>query len=228
MKTLRLLILLFFTHFVISQTEGLKDSTIKVQDSVTIKEYIIEEVTVTDEFETKLTKEEKDQIKLLHRRVLVVYPYAKLTADRLVQLNTTLDKLKSEREKKKYFKIVEKYLNEEFEPRLKKLSTKQGQILIKLINRQTGETAFNLIKKHKNGWKAFWSNNTASLFNIDLKREYKPTTVPEDYYIETFLNKCFEEGKLNKQEAAKPISEWELNAIWNEANRKRKQETLNR
>jgi len=70
-------------------------------------------------------------------------------------------KLKTQKEKKKYFKLVEKYLNEEFEPKLKKLSRKQGQILVKLIYRQTGKTTFDLIKDYKSGWKAFWSNNTA-------------------------------------------------------------------
>ena len=78
------------------------------------------------------------------------------------------------------------------------MSQKQGQILIKLIHRQTGITTYDLIKEYKSGWKAFWSNKTARLFNIDLKREYDPMEVPEDYYIETFLNQCFEEGKITK------------------------------
>ena len=56
-------------------------------------------------------------------------------------------KLKTEKKKKKYFKIAEKYLNDEFEPKLKKLSQKQGQILVKLIHRQTGQTTFDLIKR---------------------------------------------------------------------------------
>ena len=100
----------------------------------------------------------------------------------------------------------EPFLNEEFEPKLKKLSRKQGQILVKLINRQTGKTTFDLIKDYKSGWKAFWSNNTAKLFNIDIKKTYDPMEVPEDYYIETYLQRCFDEGKLVKQEAKKPIS----------------------
>ena len=58
-------------------------------------------------------------------------------------------KLKNDRDKKKYFKIVEKYLAEEFEPRLKKLSRKDGQILVKLIHRQTGTSTFDLIKEYR-------------------------------------------------------------------------------
>lgn len=198
---------------------GISDTIEYIQDSDTIKEIVIEEVMVSDEYSIKLTKEEKEQLKLLQKRVRVVYPYAKLTAEKLVQINTTMAKLKTEKERKKYFKIAEKYLNDEFEPKLKKLSQKQGQILVKLIHRQTGITTFDLIKDYKSGWKAFWSNKTAQLFNINLKKEYNPMEVPEDYYIETFLIKCFAEGKLVKQPAAKPINEDELTENWIQKNR---------
>ena len=198
---------------------GISDTIEYIQDSDTIKEIVIQEVMVSDEYSIKLTKEEKEQLKLLQKRVRVVYPYAKLTAEKLVQINTTMAKLKTEKERKKYFKIAEKYLNDEFEPKLKKLSQKQGQILVKLIHRQTGITTFDLIKDYKSGWKAFWSNKTAQLFNINLKKEYNPMEVPEDYYIETFLIKCFAEGKLVKQPAAKPINEDELTENWIQKNR---------
>lgn len=202
---------------------GISDTIEYIHDSDTIKEIVIEEVMVSDEYAIKLTKEEREQIKLLEKRVRVVYPYAKLTAEKLVQINTTMAKLKTEKEKKKYFKIAEKYLNDEFEPKLKKLSQKQGQILVKLIHRQTGQTTFDLIKDYKSGWKAFWSNKTAQLFNINLKKEYNPMDVPEDYYIEMFLIKCFAEGKLIRQAAAKPINEDELTENWVQKNRARVQ-----
>lgn len=202
---------------------GILDTIEYIHDSDTIKEIVIEEVMVSDEYAIKLTKEEREQIKLLEKRVRVVYPYAKLTAEKLVQINTTMAKLKTEKEKKKYFKIAEKYLNDEFEPKLKKLSQKQGQILVKLIHRQTGQTTFDLIKDYKSGWKAFWSNKTAQLFNINLKKEYNPMDVPEDYYIEMFLIKCFAEGKLIRQAAAKPINEDELTENWVQKNRARVQ-----
>lgn len=207
-------ILLFGFSLVQAQEKTKTDSLAIEQDTSYIKEIVIEEVLVTDAHTEKLTKEEKEQILLLQKRVRVVYPYAKLTAEKLVNINATMDKLKTNKEKKKYFKLVEKYLNEEFEPKLKKLSQKQGQILVKLIDRQTGQSTYDLIKNYKSGWKAFWSNNTAKVFNIDLKKKYNPMEVPEDYYIETYLIKCFEEGKLVKQEAKNPISETELIENW--------------
>jgi hypothetical protein len=217
-------IFLFSFSFISAQEgegSGVSDTIVYIQDSDTIREIIIEEVSITDENKVKLTKEEREQIKLLERRVRVVYPYAKLTAEKLTQINTTMAKLKTQKEKKKYFKLVEKYLNEEFEPKLKKLSRKQGQILVKLINRQTGKTTFDLIKDYKSGWKAFWSNNTAKLFNIDIKKTYDPMEVPEDFYIETYLQRCFDEGKLTRQEAKKPISESELILNWSLKNKEK-------
>ncbi len=219
------LIFLFNATILFAQEEegsGVSDTIVYIQDTDTIREIIIEEVSITDESNVKLTKEEREQIKLLERRVRVVYPYAKLTAEKLTQINATMAKLKTQKEKKKYFKLVEKYLNEEFEPKLKKLSRKQGQILVKLINRQTGKTTFDLIKDYKSGWKAFWSNNTAKLFNIDLKKTYDPMEVPEDFYIEKYLQRSFDEGKLVKQEAKKPISESELILNWSIKNKEKK------
>ena len=200
---------------------GVSDTIEYIKDSDTIREIIIEEVTISDENTIKLTKAEREQIKLLEFRVRVVYPFAKLTAEKLMQINATMAKLKTPKEKRKYFKLVEKYLNDEFEPKLKKLSRKQGQILVKLINRQTGQTTFDLIKNYKSGWKAFWSSNTAKLFNIDLKKSYEPKEVVEDFYIESYLQRAFDEGKLAKQEAKKPISESELRLNWAAKNRQK-------
>ena len=200
-----LIVLFLFNFSLLSAQEdegsGVSDTIVYIQDTDTIREIIIEEVSITDESKVKLTKEEREQIKLLERRVRVVYPYAKLTAEKLTMINATMAKLKTQKEKKKYFKLVEKYLNEEFEPKLKKLSRKQGQILVKLINRQTGKTTFDLIK--------------------DLKKTYDPMEVPEDYYIETYLQRTFDEGKLIKQEAKKPISENELQLNWSIKNKEK-------
>lgn len=162
----------------------------------------------------KLSPEEQKQFQILQNRVYKVYPYAKLASDRLTALNKGMARLNSNREKKKYFKIVEDYLNNEFEDRLKKLSRKQGQILVKLIHRQTGITTYELIKTLKSGFKAFVSNTTANLFDISLKTEYKPYEVNEDYLIETILVRAFESGRLLNQTPANPVDYDNLMEHW--------------
>ncbi|WPO78167.1 DUF4294 domain-containing protein [Flavobacterium sp. KACC 22761] len=183
------------------------------KDSILGDTIELPEIIITKE---KLDPEAQKQFLILQNRVYKVYPYAKLAADRLTALNKGMARLNSNREKKKYFKIVEDYLNNEFEDRLKKLSRKQGQILVKLVHRQTGITTYDLIKTLKSGFKAFVSNTTANLFDISLKKEYNPYEVNEDYLIETILQRAFESGRLVNQKAANPVDYNDLMAKWEE------------
>ncbi len=68
----------------------------------------------------------------------------------------------------------------------------------------------------KSGWKAFWSNNTARLFDLNMKDEYEPFDDLEDFYIESILIKAFNTSRLQKQNPAKPIDLAELSATWKE------------
>ena len=181
----------------------------KIEENDTIVP--LEEVVV---YRQKLSPTEKKEFQLLQNRVYKVYPIAKIAADRLTVLNKSMDKMKTNREKKKYFKIVEDYMENEFTGQLKKLSRKQGQILIKLIYRQTGYTTFELIKDYKSGWKAFWSNNTAKMFDINLKTKYAPYEVNEDFLIETILDRAFVRGRLVNQKPANPIDIDQLYDFW--------------
>ena len=183
-----------------------------LEENDTITEPILlEEVVI---FKEKLDPESKKQFLLLQNRVYKTYPFARIASDRLTAMNKTMDKLKTAKEKRKYFKIVENYMENEFTAQLKKLSRKQGQILVKLIHRQTGTTTYDLIKDYKSGWKAFWSNNTARVFDINLKTGYAPYNVNEDYLIETILFRAFNRGRLVKQEPAFPIDYDDLSDFW--------------
>lgn len=205
-------ILLLLTSFM-SNAQITNDSIIKKDVVIEENDTIVplEEVVV---YKHKLSSVEKKEFQLLQNRVYKVYPIAKIAADRLTVLNKNMDKMKSNREKKKYFKIVEDYMENEFTGQLKKLSRKQGQILVKLIHRQTGFTTFELIKDYKSGWKAFWSNNTAKLFDINLKIKYAPYEVNEDFLIESILDRAFVRGRLVNQIPANPVDIDELYDYW--------------
>jgi len=189
-----------------------KKETVNDENDTIVKDPILlEEVIV---YRSKLTPTEKKEFLLLQNRVYKVYPFAKAAAERLTILNKNMDKMKTNKEKKKYFKIVEDYMENEFTGQLKKLSRKQGQILVKLIHRQTGYTTFELIKDYKSGWKAFWSNNTARLFDINLKTKYLPYEVNEDFLIESILDRAFTRGRLTPQKPATPVDIDELTDYW--------------
>lgn len=185
------------------------------QDTIINDKVLLEEVIID---KRRLSLEDKKAFLILQNRVFKVYPYAKVASEKLIAMNSNLDKLTNKKDKKRYFKIVENYLENEFTDKLKKLSRKQGQILVKLINRQTGKTTFDLIKDYKSGWKAFWSNNTARVFDINLKKKYDPLIENEDYLIETILQRAFLEGRLINQKGVLEYDILELDDVWRSKN----------
>lgn len=184
-------------------------------DSIPQYGITLKEVVVFQPLRFK-TREELKRYILLRRRVFRVYPYAKLAADRLTVLNDRLNEIESKRGRKKYLKRLEKFIYEEFEEELKKLSKSQGRILIKLIHRQTGSTTFDLVKELRTGWKAFVYQTTASLFSLSLKDQYNPEEVLEDYLIEDILQRAFADQYLIEQPAAIDYDLNELYSIWKE------------
>ena len=151
---------------------------------------------------------------ILRNRTYKVYPYAKLAADRLEILNDRLKFIEKKKQKRKYLKRLEKFIYEEFEKDLKKLSRSQGKILIKLVHRQTGKTTHSLIKELRNGFKAQIYQTTASFFKLSLKVEYDPKNSYEDYLIEDILLRAFSSGKLVEQPTALEYDLDELFRLW--------------
>lgn len=159
----------------------------------------------------------KDKLRyyVLRRKTIKVYPYAKLASERLVELNDSLSKIKSKRKRKRYTRHVQKYIEGEFSDELKKLTRTEGQILVKLIYRQTGNTAFNLVKELRSGWRAFWYNTTAKMFDINIKEEYHPEEVHEDYLIEDILQRAFASDQLERQKSVLDYDYATLTNKWN-------------
>lgn len=180
------------THYIIIEGDSIPRTAID-----------LDEVLVLPDLNIRgMTRAERVQYLILRRKTLKVYPYAKLAAERLVTLQKRLNSIKRKSKKREYSRRVNRYIEDEFSAELKKLTKTEGQILIKLIHRQTGTTAFNLIKQLRSGWKAFWYNNTASLFDISLKREFNPLQVKEDYLIEDILQRAFQDERLERQKPA--------------------------
>jgi len=160
------------------------------------------------------SKQDRIQYLILRRKTIKVYPYAKLAADRLDSLTRHLATLTKKRQKKRYTKKIQKYIEGEFSEELKKLTRTEGQILVKLIHRQTGRTAFELVKELRNGWRAFWYNTTANVFDIKLKKKYDPWKDKEDYLIEDILQRNFQSGRLKSQKSALDIDFFDLTDKW--------------
>jgi len=135
----------------------------------------------------------------LKRRVMKVYPYAYLTGDRLDTVRLVLDDITKKRQRKKYLKNYQKYLEENFEPELKKLTRSEGQILCKLIHRETGITVQDLITTYRGSWNAWWWTRFAEWYDIDIDEPYEPEVNAEDKLIESILNRAFKTKMLEER-----------------------------
>lgn len=212
-------IVIFFPLLIFAQvTEVEQDSTtyeyiIVEGDSIPRTSIDLDEVMLLHKLKFD-GKEDRRRYLILRRKTIKVYPYAKLAAERLKTLNERLDRVKRRRDKKRYAKKIQKYIEGEFSEKLKKFTRTEGQILIKLIHRQTGKTSFELIKELRSGWRAFWFNNTARLFDISLKREFDPLNEKEDYLIEDVLQRNFQSGRLERQKPAIDIDFYDLTEKW--------------
>jgi hypothetical protein len=139
---------------------------------------------------------------LLKRKVYRVYPWVVIAATNLDTLNARLNRIPKKRKRKRYIKDFEDYLKDKFEPDLRKLTRSEGQILCKLLYRETDITAYDLVKEYRSGWTAFWYNFSAGFYDISLKKTYDPQNDDEDRLIENILQRAFLQGVLQEREKA--------------------------
>jgi len=105
----------------------------------------------------------------------VTYPYARKAAYIINDINRKITPMTDNGDKKKYIKSREKELKKEFADPLKDLSVYQGKVLMKLINRQTGNNCYDIIKEYKGGFNARVFQTVAFVFGSSLKQSYNPT-----------------------------------------------------
>jgi len=121
----------------------------------------------------------------LRNAVYVTYPYAR-TASKLIQsVNAQLANVQDEKLRKQIIKSREKELKRDFADKVTNLSVYQGKVLMKLINRETGNNCYQLIKEYKGGLNAGIWQTVAFVFGSSLKQPYHPTG--EDQEIEKFV-----------------------------------------
>ena len=192
MNNFLLFFLGFYSLFAFSQKNQIEENYLLIKDDSIMKNFIeLNEVTLLPKIRFS-NREKLVKYLILKRKTIKVYPYAKLASLRLDSLNSRLNNIKRRSSKRRYTKQIQRYLEGEFTDELKKLTRTEGQILIKLINRQTDFTVYELIKDLKNSFNAIVFNITAKAFNMSLKEMYSPSTVQEDYFIEDILQKSFQ------------------------------------
>ncbi|RLD60894.1 MAG: DUF4294 domain-containing protein [Bacteroidetes bacterium] len=121
------------------------------------------------------------------------YPYAKIASRELMKLNDTLLTIKSKRQQKLCIKQAQNKMLNKYKNQLKKLTITQGRILIKLVDRETGNTSYSIIKDYRGSFSAFFWQSIARFFGENLKENYNPEE--EDRLIEDIVTRI-ENGQL--------------------------------
>lgn len=146
-------------------------------------------------YSLKIPKTRKAQKRLtkLVKNVKIVYPYARLAGIKLREYESLLLNAETDRERKQIMKKAEKEINEEYGGELRELTFSQGKILIKLIDRETGDSSFELVQELRGKFTAFWYQTFARIWGYNLKVKYDPAG--EDRQLEIIV-RMIERGQL--------------------------------
>ena len=127
----------------------------------------------------------KRRYRRLIRNIKKAYPYSKIAGKELKELDMHLASIENEKERKVYIQKAEKEIMDQFEKEVKRLTVTQGIILVKLIDRETGRTSYQVIKDLRGGITAFFWQGIARIFGNNLKAEYDPNN--KDRIIEDIV-----------------------------------------
>jgi len=169
-----------------------------IVDGDTIPILVLDEVLLVKE-PTFGSREARRRYYILRRKVMKVYPYAVIAGNKLDSLNLLLEGMDNRWRRKRFIKDFQDYLEGKFEEELKQLTRSEGQILSKLVYRETGITTYDLISEYRSGWNAFWWNIAANYYDISLKTPYAPEEDEEDKLIESILRQAFAKGLLKER-----------------------------
>ncbi|OQY03920.1 MAG: hypothetical protein B6I20_04070 [Bacteroidetes bacterium 4572_117] len=164
----------------------------KVEDGDTIIHVNLKSIIVRPPYKFKSRRQKKRYSRLV-RYVKKVYPYSVIVSEQLNDIHLHLDNYTTKKEKKIFIKRKEKELKKEFEGTLRKFTYSQGRILIKLIDRETGYTTYEVVKELKGSINAFFWQSIARLFGSNLKLEYDPKG--DDKMIEDIVTRI-ENGEI--------------------------------
>lgn len=174
---LGLLAILLASNAVQAQTQA--DSSGKImlgaviENGDTIGMVYLDDVYVIDKLPKKWVKRQQ-RYDRLRRNVYKTYPYAVIAAGVLKDVDANLALIPDKKAQKAYMKSVEHELKKRFKGELENMTISQGQVLVKLINRQSGRNVFSIIKEVKGGFNAVVYQSVALLFSNNLKKAYDP------------------------------------------------------
>ena len=154
------------------------------RDGEILPEVAIKEVTIIGRKNVPWRVAERRNDRMVYN-LKKVYPYAVIVREKLYQVDQELAAITDEKERRKYIRGVEEFVLGEYEDDIRDMTITQGRLLLKLIDRETRNTSFNLIKQYRGGLSASFWQGIARIFGTNLKAEYDP--YGEDAMMEFLL-----------------------------------------
>jgi hypothetical protein len=187
-----LIILIFFISIqtAFCQLSALFSDTTKNNDTIYYRK--TSEVIIRDKMMIR-SPQEQEAYHRLKQKVIKLYPYALLAKKIYNNSYQEINKLESNKEKRKFKKEKEKALRQRFENEIKGLYDTDGPILVKLIHRETGKTCHELLKEIKGGFNVFFYQIVAKRYGYSLKETFDPE---KDKDIENMVQFLKSEGQL--------------------------------
>jgi hypothetical protein len=196
--------LFIFTAGAFGQTDSLKAKNDSLPDryyvlqeiernGVKMPEIEIKEVMIHARYRPGKERREYRQYEKLISNIKKVYPYALIVRAKLVEVNSELQNYPDGRERKRYLRDVEKDVFAKYQKDIEDMTISQGRLLIKLIDRETQNTSYVLIRDYRGKFSASFWQGIARIFGTNLKEEYDP--YGEDALIEAIINEI-DAGRL--------------------------------
>lgn len=139
----------------------------------TIPNIMLQQVYVFPKLVFRNTKQEKFYWRTV-RDVKRTLPYARKISKLIVELDSTLNTMSSDRERKKYMEAKEEELVSTYKPIFRKMTLSQGKMMIRLVDRECNRTSYSLVKQFRGGFRAFFWQGFAKMLGADLKTTYDP------------------------------------------------------
>lgn len=153
------------------------------EDGDSVLVIVLNNITVYPPLKFKNKKQEEFYWKTV-RDVKKTLPYAKLICETLIETYEYIETFPSQKEREHHLKQMEKAVFEQYKPVLKKFTKSQARMLVKLINRETNQSSYNILKAFLGSFRAGFWQTFGKLFGVSLKSGYDPENDEKDAIIE--------------------------------------------
>lgn len=219
MKKLGLLWILLLSQLTIAQIEDENDFNFQTEisnaqiDTLNWDQYSVIHLGETHAYALNLkTDNEKKYYLWLEKRVDDVYPFVQKAVREYYQIKDSARNIENNRDRRKFIRNHYNSLANQYEDSLKSMTVSRGQIMTRLIERETGITTYDMIRELRGGMNAFLWNSAGGAFSINLKDRFDPQKTREDRFIQVIIQRGIASGKYSeitdrdeRKENIKPI-----------------------